>query len=327
MKKYIKRIIPIVMLVLTTATVQGEFVQRNTTPNVWTDWNVNGWFSQSSVVRLPTSNDWVRMHYNRDTYLTDAQAAAKLDMYWIGGADLRIDNGGSLNVTTANGYDGTITLSGAGSTAGIPNVGNISIESGGTLTSGNTGARIVLNGNVSQKGSLNLNGGTFIAQGSSVNEALQVKNSIINLNSGTFDMTGGQIWMQDVEMNINGDQTAIDFSYLNLASTLSADFNFNMDSAGISTINVGSWVHLLNANIVVDGSAYTGGAGDFVLFSSPNLASTPLNAAVAQNFGALDVSFKQIGNDYVMSVIPEPGTLGMVGLAAFGVFITRRFRM
>ena len=324
MKKIISRAIAVAVFAGAAVTAQGEYVQRNTAPDVWADWNVNGWFSESSVARLPTADDDVYIHYNRDTFITDAQAAARLTMHFnVGGADLRIDNGGSLNVTAANGYDGVITLSGAGEFLGNPNVGNISVETGGTLTSGNTGiARDVIGGDAGQRGSLTLNGGSFVAQGTADSIAW-LRNAEINLNSGAFDMTGTHALPVNVDMNIYGDQTTIDFGLLNTGAGSSA-WNFAMDSDGISTVNIAGWYHLIGTEIVVDGTEYAGGTGEFVLFSGGSLASLPTTAATAQNFGGLEVSFGQVGNDYVMTVIPEPATLGLVLICGSGLLFLRR---
>lgn len=324
MKKIIIRAIAVALVTGAAVTAQGEYVQRNSTPNVWSAWDfAGGWYSEGAVARVPTADDWVRIHYNRDTYVTDARAAAKLDMFWLGGADLRIDNGGSLNVTAANGYDGVISLSTVGDFAGDPNVGNISVETGGTLTSGNTGvARDVIGGDAGQRGSLTLNGGDFVAQGTADSIAW-LRNAEINLNSGVFDMTGSHALLAGVDMNIYGDQTTIDFGLLNTAAGPSA-WNFGMDSDGISTVDIAGWYHLSGTEIVVDGTDYAGGTGDFVLFSGSNLASLPTTAAVAQNFGALGVSFSQVGNDYVMAVVPEPATLGLFAICGGGMVFLRR---
>lgn len=291
---------------------QGEYVQRNTAPHTWTDWATTaGWYSESRVVRLPTASDWVRIHYNRHTFVRDAQAAAQLDLFMVGGANLRIDSGGSVTVAAANGFDGSINLSAAVGQGETPNIGSISIESGGSLTSANTGTRTVLDGDASERGSLTLNGGTFTAQGSAHTEHLTLRNSHIQLNGGTFDMTGGQTQPDGVVFAINGKGTAIDFWLLNNARA-SSEYRFSLGPDGVSTVNVTGWAHLSQAKLVVDGKAYTGGAREITLFETPNLASTihPANITVT-NFPAwATVTVEQdaeVSHNVILHITGEPG--------------------
>ena len=293
--------------------------QTNHGPYTWSQWGVG--FYKTTGGALPTDfKDWLRVHYRRYLYLDSSEEIGMLQMYAVGGSTLSITNGGALTVSSAGGQSGEISLSQAGGPTGPggePNVGIINVETGGTLTSANTGGRVVLTGDSSQFGSLNLNGGTFNAEGTTGADVLTLRNVQINLNSGTFNMTGGQIFVGNggaIEVNINGDQTSISMDSLNASDPLSGgDFNFSMDADGISTVTVGGGCTLKNIDIEVDGTDYEGGTADFTLFSASVALSLPDNAPTTTGFpGAATVTFNKVGNDYVMSVhIPE-GTVILI---------------
>ncbi len=327
------------LLLVATWGVRADVIVRNGlqgSANTLEWQTITAWYNPSiSGAEVPKVDDEAQLQYARYTYMTTINTVGELQMYSAGGAPLEIRSGGSLTVTNTGGRTGEIVLSGAGSTTvpGYPewnaHRGVVNIETGGSLISGNTGARVVITGDASQFGELNLNGGTFTAQGTTGADTLTIRNAQINLNSGTFDMTGGQIFLGNggaVEFNIYGDGTTILMDNLNSSNPLAGGvFNFIMDSDGVSTFIDAGTTNLKNIEIVVDGSNYTGnGLQQFTLFSAANLASLPDIAPQAINFGGANYWFEQVGNDYIFFV-PEPSTgilLAMAGLA----FLRRRHR-
>lgn len=300
------------MLAPSAAEAVADVWQINGAPYSNQRWQTGNWYNNSGGGAAPPDvEDLVYIHYQRWVYVDTTEAIGELRMYSSGPSVLSITNGGTLTASSSGGRSGTIVLSGAG-TGGPgpdPNTGVIDIHTGGTLTSSNTGLRTVLTGDSSQFGDLNLKGGTFNAEGSTGADVLSLLNVRINLNSGTFNMTGGQIHIGNggaIEVNINGDQTTITMDDLNASDPLAGgDFNFNMDSDGVSTITDAGTTHLKNIDIVVDGANYTGGPGTFTLFSAGTLGSLPNNAPQAVNFPAgRPITFGQMGNDYVMTILP-----------------------
>lgn len=280
--------------------------QSNHAPYTWVQWGTGFYTTQGGS--LPTDlTDTLRIHYQRYVYLNTSEVIGQLQMFAVGGSTLSITNGGNLTVSSTGGQSGQTILSQAGGPTGPggePNTGIIDIYTGGSLTSSNTGARTVITGSSAQLGELNLNGGTFIANGNAVANGLEILHSEINLNSGTFDMTNGMLVPTGVDFNINGDGTTIDLGILNVSGIFNADFNFTMDSDGISTVSATDWISLTNATIVVDGTNYTGGSGTFTLFSPGGALTPPSTAPQATNFDDYEVTFGTSGSDYVMNVMP-----------------------
>ena len=108
-------------------------------------------------------------------------------------------------------------------------------------------------------------------------------------------------------LRVVGDDAAIAIKWMGAyaGSTLS----FVLDETGVSPIEIAAWLHLENAHIDVEGSAYKGGPGDFLLLDSINLASVPDTNSVtvsgfhAQGLEASVVADQENGKDWVQLVL------------------------
>jgi hypothetical protein len=91
----------------------------------------------------------------------------------------------------------------------------------------------------------------------------------------------------------------------------SGTFKFVFDASGVSPINVSAWMFLDTIQLVVDGSAYTGGAGAFKLFDSANFVGLiPLGSISVTGFdnSGLTASVEQDqtnGKDWVRLILSE----------------------
>jgi hypothetical protein len=235
---------------------------------------------------------------------------------FTGGMD--VNAGGSLS------YQGNLFIGAAGAT------GLVQIQ-GGSLTSVNTGARIVMQG---QNGGINstfaISSGSFTAQGSAAADALDIRGVRLDISGGTVDMSGGQMrTLLNPTISVFGDAATIQVGYLNSAAgTTTATYNFAFGSSGISSIDSAAWMHLGGATINVDGSAYTGGAGSFNLFTSVNLASTPLAQYITSPFDGYDTAFSVADNNLVLTLtaVPEPTTFALLGLGSLALVLAKRRR-
>ena len=183
------------------------------------------------------------------------------------------------------------------------------------------------NGNASNLGKIVVDGGTFnTINTAGVTNTVNLQRTEFDIHSGTFSLMDNQTLLNESIVNIHGDAATVEIQYLNGA--LSADFNFFMDSDGVSTVVSTGWSSLANIDVVVDGTDYEGGVGTYTLFQSVNAQGIVAATALAQNFdSSLVASFYLSGNDYIMelSAIPEPGSFALIGGSlALGFVMLRR---
>ena len=120
-----------------------------------------------------------------------------------------------------------------------------------------------------------------------------------------------------------------------------ATLGFNLDSAGFDTLSAGALffggtgTEYDNQTIKADMAAYTGGLGTIVLMdldSANGVTDTifqGLNLVVA-NAGAYagsSLSFNETTSAIELDVIPEPATIGMMGLGALAMLAVRRQKL
>ncbi len=127
-------------------------------------------------------------------------------------------------------------------------------------------------------GSMTVDSGTVSLNGGTV--------SHVALNSALFDVSGGDVFMGQVsiggaaaaELRVSGDAASIDVASLNqgLGAAQSGTLRFVFDQDGISPLSISSWADLAAAQLIVDGSSYTGGPDRFALIDSEAL-TMPLN--------------------------------------------------
>lgn len=235
--------------------------------------------------------------------------------------DLNVVSGGSANLTggTLN-MNGTLTVDGA-----------VTLD-GASILSSFDGANRTFDG----AGSITMNSGTLTMDGTQAGDRIDLNNSLFEVNGGSMTLDG-QVLIGNgsaAEFRVVGDAAAISFTTLNQQSVVgeSGTFRFELDETGVSTIDVASWMHLEAASIVVDGSAYTGGATNILLLDAVNLATVAdtNNISITGFDAGYTVSILQDqtdGNDYVMlQVIPEPATLGLFVVAAGSLLVMRRIK-
>jgi len=123
---------------------------------------------------------------------------------------------------------------------------------------------------ISGGGLIQLQSGTF-SSGTNTN-AGQILNTNVEISGGTFTMLNQIIFSQNqpLEFKVIGEEASITMKYLQFggSSDSQGTVKFVFDSTGASPITVTNWMFLDLARIVVDGSAYTGGAATFPLVDS-----------------------------------------------------------
>jgi fibronectin-binding autotransporter adhesin len=192
---------------------------------------------------------------------------------------------GTLIVNGNSGSSNFTVRSGA-SLGGTGTVGNLTIQSGGTLAPGNSPG--ILN-----TGTFNLNSGSTLAMELTGNTATPVAGT----NYDQINVTGGVILGGELSLSLTG-YTNVTGSVFFLVNNDGSDLvsgifsNANFDPSTVFTIAGQQWQINYNADS----------------------AST-----TAQNFT------QALGNDVALLAVPEPSTLALIGIAAvYGLTYRRR---
>ena len=136
-------------------------------------------------------------------------------------------------------------------------------------------------------------------------------NTNMRISGGTVSLSG-QIYIgftRHTLFEVIGDESTISMVRLNMSGQINkGTIVFRLDESGVSKINVPGWMNLGSAQIIVDGSNYTGGSASIVLIDSNNLVS-PIPEANISLIGfaqGLNASIEQDstnGKDWVRLII------------------------
>jgi hypothetical protein len=256
-----------------------------------------------------------------------------------------------LLVSVASSHAATITISGNQILGGQSSSGELSgtsnsatalqIRNGYTLT-------VLSDATVDLQKAINISqgvdgDGASITQnaGSTVNVGTSMSMSG-NATGGTsfYTMEGNStlIISEDLDIGSEYDATfAIDNSSDGLATVsvggnLNAEansiFDFTLGATGFDAIDIdGTMTIVSGAELIIDGSSYTGGAGTISLFSYASLADETEFIETITGFGSLtaDIVYTDTGIDLVL--VPEPSTFALFGgLFVFASVVLRRRR-
>ncbi len=220
----------------------------------------------------------------------------------------------------------------------IASTGTINIVTGGSITStvkSEIGRKAITAG-LAAEGWLNISGGSFTSAGTaplSIGDEVSGKHTTghLTVSAGSLNsilIVGSNIAGDSGDtMTVIGDAATITGATFDLKTSGSLSFLF--DATGISTMAyTGAATTYAGAQIIVDGASYAGGAGTFNLITAGTLGAE--NATVSLiNFDGVegvDYSYDWNTTDGVFSVtvVPEPATIGMVGLGALALMLFRR---
>jgi hypothetical protein len=215
------------------------------------------------------------------------------------GANLIVQAGGNLNVGDNyigyyNQNAGTVNVGSAFSVAtSLASGGSLATINGGSLTVGTT-----LWAGKFGAGTLTVNGGTILTRDFRIGDSNTV--SQVNLNGGTVEVTGtGAI---PYEINPN--------SVLSFQSegTLIIDNNFGIESLIAAQVAANDiiWDNGSVVNTAIGSYAWDNGTGDYLHYK--------------YDFGTNKSTV------WVNQTIPEPATVGMLGLGSLIVLLVRRMR-
>ena len=274
------------------------------------DWQTVGTWNQTGTPG-PADDVYIRgATVNSSRHVQVNGAAGSVNLLFIGEAGrgiLTINADGSLSVTGAPGVQvARESINGAR--------GELYIN-GGSLTTSNLYVGAINNSaHVSNAGE----GFMAITQGV--------------LDAGTF--TIGQSADRTGVFEINGAGSTITGNELTLMGYSTIDFKF--DATGISTLSFAGIDLRAGSNVLIDGTAYTGGSATFVLFSASTAFSGYDESIFSiggfnENFYTTDLSYDEVSRNVVLTVtasaIPEPSTYALAfGALALGFVAYRRKR-
>ncbi|MBX2851485.1 MAG: PEP-CTERM sorting domain-containing protein [Phycisphaeraceae bacterium] len=262
--------------------------------------------------------------------------APVFDIGFAGDADVTINNGGSLlsaNTSLGSGFFSSSTVEVTGSSSSWLNSGDLTFRRAGALNI-SRGARVTIGGTADlaeNNSSISLFGGTLTAD------------TIDRAGGGAFNFTGGTLHTN----TFIGDLTNAGGTLAPGASpgttTISGGYTQQADGAleiELAGLLEGEFDRLLiQGDAALDGTltvdvltGFTPDLGD--TFEILDIAGTLTGQFAGLDEGALlpavDGAQFQIsylggdGNDVVLTAVPEPGTLALLGLGGFTLLLRRR---
>ncbi len=190
----------------------------------------------------------------------------------------------------------TFRVAGAASAVGVVN------QTGGTLTQANSS--LIIGTTTSGAGSYNLSGGTYSLGA----------DAIIN-QQGTFSLQGNS-----AVFSVGG----------NLTLSSSGKLAFVLGTNGVNTISVGSafTVDAVDSQLVIDGSAYTGGEASITLVNAASMTGSFASGKyTVTGLGVENTGWnlsQGTNGDLVLNVISKPATVGMLELGGLSTMVVCR---
>jgi len=323
-----------------TADSTGSFVSTATADQLNTRIN-NGWFRVDDVAYASTDDIWlINSSVPGQTTLSLNPNPGLVTQWWTGNANSALgDNGNWFGTGNPIGAAGTKigVIDNNGVNAPVVSWGgeinNTSLEVNNTATLAQTvaelnavGTTLVLNDSAVYNASVKImawgqnagNASTLTLNDSASLSALhlqvgKISQGIVNQNGGTVTLTG--------DLRLSLDNTTSPASRYNLAAgtvTVAGAFSIGGTDAGI------------------DGGSYfnftEGSTGSITIMSDNyNFAGKINTGQVRLDDTALtseDSAWKidnSVSGQTTLSVIPEPATLGLIGLSGASILIARRF--
>jgi hypothetical protein len=250
-------------------------------------------------------------------------ASTRIDVNNLGVLNV---SGGSLSTSALNVYSGgSANLTGGTSTlGGASTIDGALTVNGGILTFDTDGDNDMA---VSGAGTLVLQSGTLNTTATAAGDLLTL-NADVAISGGAVDLNGQIAVGQEFRVDGTG---AASINLERISGTSDGTFKFVFAAEGVDTIQVDAWMTLGNASLDVDGTAYAGSETSFVLLDAVNNTANFASYNVT-GFGTEGVDWEIVQTlgsgtsaDVVLNIIPEPATIGMLGLGGLLTLFVRRY--
>jgi autotransporter-associated beta strand protein len=283
--------------------------------------------------------------------------------YGANAGNLYVNNGGTFDLNNQsqniNGLNGGGVISKVGSGGRILTVGNnnangtftgTTLVSAGTLSFVKTGTGTEdLDGTMSENGSIAVNGGTLLFDGTQITAT---PNSFFANSGGTLGGTGSVSFTGSALMSVASGGTLSPGNTVGLFSiyggqglTLASNANYAVTLNGptfgqysstlvtgtASTVSISSYSQL---DVTLGYTPSIGDSFDIITNTTGNAVSGVFSNlpndsifTVADPSGSAEMEITYsggLGNDVVLTVVPEPSALVLVGLGLAGAYVFRR---
>ncbi len=326
-----RKITLITAAMLLSAGAANAFIYANDNSLLWTgaidnNWNIDGnWDNvQGTDLGVPGNGNTAYALIDSGTAnITPSSApTGPGDIYraYIGGT-----SGGTLNVSADSSYGRFYTGWDNGATGYLNLTAGAMSMNSGNFELGHNGSSVAT-----------ISGGTMnasqikLANGATSTSSLTISGGVVDASS--------YIWMQagTATMTVNGSSASITADRLLVDAGNGHTLNFGLDAGGVTPINVdgttaGSYdsADLNDLAIVLDDLVGFGGVGTYdLIVSAENLTESGLTVTDTFDDAGLTTSWAIVsegGNEILRAtVIPEPATLSMIALVAFGAVVVRR---
>lgn len=258
--------VSVVRLSAATSGMADNIVVNDEASPTTATFNINEDFALTATTSIDLGADTGAGFVNQSTG-TVTTAALTINTRGTGDLSQYTLSGGAVSATEVAVNDsGAMHLSGGTVTDG----GVLRVATGGLLAIDGGSFFHPSNDTITGGGLIQMQSGTF-STGTNTN-AGQILNANVEISGGTFSMLNQVIFSQNqpLEFKVIGEEASITMKYLQFGESSGSQgtLKFVFDEKGISPITVTNWMFLDLATIVVDGSAYTGGAATFPLVTS-----------------------------------------------------------
>jgi hypothetical protein len=205
---------------------------------------------------------------------------------------------------------------------------------GGTLTASTTGGTGAVNigYNNGATGTLNMSGGTLVAVDLNIGFLGANTTGIATVSGGTIDLSDDLVIGNAVdtfgELTIVGDSATINVGdAMTVAVNGAAELTFELGATGVSTIDVTNIFDInTGADLVIDGSNYTGGGGPIDLVTFGSLQDSTWDNITYQNFAPhySNFSIEFDADSMFLSFVPEPSSTALLGLGLSSLLLRRK---
>lgn len=291
----------VLVAVISSEVRAASLIYDQTTGN----WNESEKWSGPTPRRVPVAGDSAFIRANR-TVTVDSNVGT-VDLVYLGastaGGTVRINTGAQLRVTE------NFEVMRAGNFADIS--GTLTM-SGGTLEV--LGLLSVGMGNANNTNNVGISSGTATFSGGTFTGAITVGSQSSIVGIGYFNVTGSTVAISGSAFTVNAQGRV----------------NFTLGASGVSELNYSTGTASFAAGSLfsVDGSAYTGPAGDIRLVDAGSLAWNVSAGDVSiTGFNDYNALLLTQNNDIILrlTAVPEPVMAELSGAMAL-LLICRRYR-
>ena len=199
--------------------------------------------------------------------------------------------------------------------AGTLNAKTVTISAGGLLT---LSGGVMTNNQgitISGGGKISVTSGVARIAGGSATTNLTFNNVVFEVSDGSLYLDGMVIMGAGSEFRVIGSKADIHAGRINNNSaSATGTYFFKFDESGVSAIQSAGFMNLTYANVVIDGTKFTGGTGRFDLFKGDYNTAVNTNNVTITGFNSYSNAYlyhNTTENKFQLVVESEPPSNGL----------------